>query len=61
MLLMTRGVLNRFFNPRLGLRKIAKKAVYTHNPIILLKIGENIEKVAKANPRLAQIPIINPR
>ena len=27
-------------------------------PIIRLKIGQNIEKVAKSNARLAQIPII---
>ena len=56
--MVIRGVLNYFANPRLGLQKATKK-----NSLLFktLKIQLNIEKVARANPRLAQIAKTNPR
>ena len=54
------GVLNDFFSPRLDLdgKKLQNgKIQQWKRP----KIGQNAEKIAKSNTRLAQIPVINPR
>ena len=52
------GVYRHFVNPRLTLQKVTK----WHNlPIKRLEMKQSMEEVAKFNPRLAQIPTINPR
>ena len=53
--LKCRGLLNRIVNPRYGFLKLVEKHYLPINWIIIKK------KVAKSNPRIALIPIINPR